>query len=668
MCLFFAFVLLLSVCPLYVFAIDTDSDYKEVLNIPLENVDLSETSIEYDFSHIYAGSFKVEDYKANATKNAIELISCMEIRNDSDNIELFIYVYNPAKKTIYNYESNTITFSNEEGYDEDLKNYSKYSLEIIDVYGATKNTSTETNATILKYKVEGFEWDTNTGSRVYRLVETEFNVGSSNPVNYKIAKTYKFTTCEDGMLVINVNDEETITLKANHTFYRVQTEKIGVYQDIESVYFAVDNELLNAYGSMNSIDVCWRELVTKPILIVDDEDIYDNLMYSEGSNIPWIYGSGYSFGGGINKGTWIAPGILSFAPSGWVPTTFKYGFNSDDIPYSYFGGVGDFLKNSVTQIATYFDNFYITPNENKVENEIEKLYFLFYLEQGEMVSFEEILDFADTYNYGVADGTYEEDCFSSISELKEYRFDVEQTANVNRYTINNSLWEYWGNFFRYSTELAKSREFYNLENFYLPHVDENKMSDVDLSERYLIDINDVPEFRKFVRNNADKSVFLLRYAIHETEIYEGALFDDDFIDWDSGINAIGHIQAKCYACNSTVATTTIIDDFDVLDINFGSNDGRLYTFPVGRAPTDFAPDLEHAEKPSLVVVGDITTDDIFETITTILRIAIIAVVIYLLIQLFVSLSPLLSNLKTGGKTNIVVNVDGEEKKNEKKNN
>ena len=78
LCLFFAVLLLFSIFPLSVFADETTTDGSEG---ELESMDLSKTSIKYDFEYVFFNAFKLEDYKPNAAEGNIELITMTETRN-----------------------------------------------------------------------------------------------------------------------------------------------------------------------------------------------------------------------------------------------------------------------------------------------------------------------------------------------------------------------------------------------------------------------------------------------------------------------------------------------------------------------------------------------------------------------------------------------------------
>lgn len=688
LCLFFAVLLLFSIFPLSVFADETTTDGSEG---ELESMDLSKTSIKYDFEYVFFNAFKLEDYKPNAAKGNIELITMTETRSAEGNIELYVYVYNPSQKTIFENQDNMITMSLSEEK-VDYKNFTKYQLERVQVEYATKNTQLETNASIIKYKLSDYSLQISAAFRSYGISEIELSL-KNGLQSFTVGKSFEFTESEDGMFSVDYGTFEVMSLGIGHTYYRVLTEhgnSVMGYKDIRSVYFAVDNNKVKNAGVLDSIDISFSEWVTKPILVVDDKDVYDEFYKYIGKSFPDDFE--YGFGSALSSEyqvdinptlvSLIDPIVIASIVKGVCGNhgaRFNYVINPNEIPSRFIRGDRNFLENLYTAIdvqkSLYLFNNKEFRNNDFYNNEIEKLYWLFELDSYDKLSGEKLLTYIENYNG--SDLSWDEELFDETGEIQNItitRKDKEKTGSYYSFEQTKfDLWKsrYYGNCG--TLEKQASIKYDMLEKFETKDLD---LENEELADKYLIEIDDVEAFRKFVRGNADSTVYMLRYAITDTVIEEGAMLTNEAYRL-TGLPAVfSGFTSNCYVCTSSLAQTTVIKGFDIIKLTYVNKLGEYTVFPIGITPTNHAPNLEHPNKPDGDYDLDNELEEFLKAIERLIKIIVIIAVIALIVYAFFVFSPYISaffsRMGWGGGSNVNTNVninlsdEVEKKKNEVK--
>ena len=248
-------------------------------------VSLSDTSIVYDFEHIFLNEFKVGMFPENKNKAQLELITVAETgykQGDKTNYKLFLYFYNPSRIEIAKdsdlnlIEVSSKLFSSESGNGHP---YLKQKLELVDYYGNSTSSLTHTNALILKYEIADYTAFNNFGyaetvERFYIFSSVEFLVGDNvNATDYPLGNDYDFCTVNgwtsyttETVDVIRINNLE-------FSYYRVPTEHSDVFKDIQSVAVPIPNSYLNKYKDISGVHAVWEECLTKPILVADDTEV-----------------------------------------------------------------------------------------------------------------------------------------------------------------------------------------------------------------------------------------------------------------------------------------------------------------------------------------------------------------------------------------------------------
>lgn len=563
-CLIFAFLILTLSIPFTAFAAD---DEKE------DDIPLSESSIEYDFER-YLTSFELSDFKVDKSKTDVELIA---MYFDSSNI--YFYVYNPWQLSIYERDTNYVNLSAENVGSElpAYDNHSKYKLSRIAVYDFNVKTKTETDGLIIKYQIEN---PLNSSYQVaFDVSELEFRL-KNGVISYPVGKKFIFTLQAYGVYNVTTYSSEVVNItELEHTYYRVQSNDKNIYEDIQTVYFAVDRELIKKNLEFTTVKINWEECKLVPILLVDDTEVEKAFDRIAGKEVPANFR--YSFGTDIKAGKVMG----SFAALGHLGTRFDVVFNYSKLPSRFYAGTNYYFEKQAFENLIWSEHYHNTFKEyDRICNgKLERIYLTFYCERlaKGTVPGEKILYEADIYD-GYLDGVYSDDLILGSSGKLEAEYNIDQTNIVGKYTVKSNYLQYLLNGFEFKTKTDGSLEFDTFERFYSGHL---KLSDAELSEVYLINDADIQQFRDFCAENEDSEIYFLRYSVTETKNVDVSMFGGEYVD--NGI----YLDAECYVCNASLVDTVLINDFDVIQIGFGDVKGGYTAYGVSMQPTDFVPDV-----------------------------------------------------------------------------
>ena len=155
-----------------------------------------------------------------------------------------------------------------------------------------------------KFKITDKEIDGKTFAQRVNSNERRYDIsgielltyGHTSAKEYKVGGTYIFTgyasgygpeAGADSTLTSVVRELETVSLDVRSTDYRTQSSQTGKdhQNQLSSVYFSVDNEILEKYGRLQKVKAEWYEYKTEPIITVSDKNIYDALSGYVGRNI-----------------------------------------------------------------------------------------------------------------------------------------------------------------------------------------------------------------------------------------------------------------------------------------------------------------------------------------------------------------------------------------------
>lgn len=619
-------------------------------------IDYDYTSVLDDLASSTTGGveFNVTDYPAT-TEGKLQFITFAEYAYSADaarrgHYGLYVYLYNPAGiEFLTTAPGHKIQLAVKHDAESKPTDYEKFDLKIVSISpspylnrfvklkvidhksGDGKYIADRVNQHYRRYDISGFELiDKNATNATEYGIERSF-VYSGFAAGYdKVASGTSTLTCD-------VRELETIPLKVNHTYFRTGLSALGNDHEnqLDSVYFGVDNETLENYGRLQRVKAEWWEYKTKPIIVTSHMDAYNALAERIGAdkgnlNYELYYNKQY-----ISGGYWVGYYIWdwSYNPDASI-------FNGDTYP------------------------------------EEHKLYYLFYTPNIEAYDprgaetvvggassnqlYQYIMQYDKSYELGtlpIKNGTISADLFTdSVDESRVPLFNELEAGRKNGYYVHDfdvdvDLHQMPS----YNTTnpdfLQKVRDFGFLKTIWndLPVLDDSynnvspiyQVSDVDLqgtdaevSTQLLIRADDVPKFKTYysAEKNAGREVFIFRYAT--TDYFSGNIS----INGNPGV----------WDDQAYMTQETVFLDFDIIQLTFNKA-GEYTVIPVVNNPIDAVADLTPPayipEPPSinniLHKIGDGIADLFGVNMPEWLRITIAVVVGIILLVIIILLLPLL---------------------------
>ena len=635
LCFLFAIAMLFSIIPLSVVASEVSV---------VAGKDLYSTEIEDDFNDTFAGAFDVSNYSYKLTDDGVYLISIMESKTSLGGVELYFYIYNPSRKTLMkdtSLDKATLAVYSSEN-NESIDEYLKYDITLLKTYGATKESGSETNALILKYRLvlnKNYSTDI---TRYYRVSEIELLFkNNSTAVSHRVGKEFKFFNDKKGYVNFTSKDLTTLEMEAYHTFYRVNTKGVDRYTDIQSVYFAVPNELLDKYGGLYSMDCSWAKASTNLGIAVDDYVVLDSIQkdlingnsdcrygifydrYWPGSDGGWAYAN-YSFA--INTG--VLDDYIKRQVHEDVDDLYVYKWSDSVLFSDVIGYSGDCYVYPLKMVF-YSDNVK-TFEEKAVPGEDIINYIDKYSWQSEIT--DEFIE--DLFNGNISSEAFEELVSGPIFYTgtdRVHTFTVEQPNKELMIYRPATGWEwFWkGSFHEKSTHEVVDFSYFEKIDL----ADLNKLSIDSFSEKYKVDKYDVScgndacgSCLKCNTSNPkydDCTWFLLRYDTTTYQSYESLIIDS---------------KTGEKACESFTFYTEVIKGFDTISLTLSEeDDGELVktVFPLSTSPTNFSSDAWSPSKKPDQWFRDLndTANDWWELIEKLLKI-ILGVLIVIVFCIF----------------------------------
>ena len=541
---------------------------------PDNNFDETNVYDDLSSSTINGQPFSVLDYPFDATgliKNPaiINFVEyCYSFRkNMQSNYGLYIYFYNPQALDInvssiqnkiqmavkYNsnglpadYEKFDIVFcSRSEGTYRNLF----YKFRVKDKIGADGKTVLErVNSNERRYDVSGIE-----------LIE----YGKPNAHEYLVGCTYKFSgyvkgygadTNAESDLAVSVNNLETIELRdVRKTFYRTSSSSLGVghQNQLDSVYFAVDDYYFEQYGNLQKIKAEWWEYKTAPIFITQNVVLYDYLKNYIGVDIGSSFNSSVDYRLFCSAPPMPANGYIHFY---WNDNIYSHGSNPSRLCYILptNGVSASNYTLSSAELTKYIEGY-------------DKSFFKGYLpvRDGKNIS-------ADLFQDVVDNGR---DRGPNIKE-----FDSDDKFNILSYDSSNNgwrrFWDYFGNW-----GVDTSSGFYNLSPIAVLANEDFSGNNNQVSSRIAVHENEVDTLKAFRSKpeNKNKRTVLFRFATTDYYSYPVSF------QQHSGLHLAVNNQAYW-------AQETVFYNFDIIQLTF-NKDGVFKVIPVVMNPIDIINDI-----------------------------------------------------------------------------
>lgn len=499
-------------------------------------------------------------YQGLKTVSVISFNEFGYMPGDMSGYGLYIYVYNDTGNQIVNYNLNRVQLS------ADGSSYNKYRVTILD------NTD---DFTVYKLKVEdaaSIGAAVNAEERAYHISGIELITTTTGLTDYAVSSIYKYTgtpALEEGAestLACTVEQQDTVFitgLEDRQTVYRTDMDNPNMqsHNQVNSVYFAIDNYFLQTYGMLQSIEAEWWEYRTNPIVVTNDEELYNALtafLHEDIDDHTCDLDYYLVSQGGPTIKTWIYNQMIIAADSDLLLKRLDWLFHTSEWDQS--------IENYVVE-----------------SSELEE--FRFSYEQSQIANFEEDNGYSyctDLFNKEVGEGR------TAGYNRKVFNVDdPDSMINFDEYEPGYRGWDLWKNIFGWEDEFDAVLK--DQAPFLVINADNRSEylsgSDKDISDRLLIAEEDVSAFTTYCSKSIanGESVVLFRFACTEyeaTNVVVGKYTEHTL-----------HMSIGSPDQDTTfTAEENVFLNFDIMTLGF--YDGYNYTvIPVVSSPVDIISDI-----------------------------------------------------------------------------
>lgn len=574
------------------------------------NFDTADVMDDLTGSALNGVPFDVADYPYD--KNGeIQILGFVEYcyseyENLRGNYGLYLYIYNPALLDIATGTgSNRIEMATEFSEDGTPTAYNKFALQFCGV-----SDGVEANR-FWKFKIADSAYfldKVNVNARSYYVSGVEIQTyGEENAKEVKVATQYTFTGFAKGY---SSESEEISTLSGSaelmevveinglldrQTVYRTDMSNPNVtsHNQVNGVYFALDDEIIQRYGKLQRIKAEWWEYRTTPILVVNSSDIAEALdewvgviMGTYNSALPYGVSTGYYYHSN--------PGFTSSVNYSWTynvnldksGSLFTTNYDSDEVceklSWILFENA-DSLDNNynvdagklVEYMQTYSDRY---PNKVITDNGVKYNSDLLTTDVGD----------GRKAGYNV----YEFDALEDELEFKV--FDPDD----HTYTSWERLMAAFGWSAETSSALAGQSPILLIDesNYYSMFAGSLQ----EISNRLLIAETEVNKFKDYCEEEIlekGNTVVHFRFACTKYDAAEAEIWNGNGRD--------GQVE-----CDAFLAQENVFLNFDIISLTF-NDDGNFRVLPVVSDPIDIISDVTGpqfpAEEPLEKLIGDIAS-------------------------------------------------------------
>lgn len=566
------------------------------------------TDIKFDYTNVLddlksstinGKPFNILDYPPSEFKKAsvINFVEyCYSYKvNQRANYGLYVYVYNPQTlnfntKTL----SNKIQISTTQNGESNGIDYEKYSLQFCSM-------STEPNYYRLFYKFKVIDRKSadgktmleriNSSERRYNVSGIElFETDKNNAVDYPVNSIYRFSGYAKGYgldanaetnLDVDAKELETISLDVEGTYYRTGLSNKGVdhQNQLDSVYFSVDNSILEKYGKLQKVKAEWYEYKTKPIVVSSLAEYYNVATKYIGQTVE-PFNSEFNYALFYNK--W-------YGSSSSTINRFDWAFNPTDM------GAQEVSHKNIDKVLYYL---FLTDNIQAYDPYGAKKAI------GGVSSndlYEYIKNYKTSFNNGmlpIKDNTISADLFEdgvdenrlkgiNTQEIDEADIDITKMLSYN--SSSPDFWQkskdfgFWKTLFNDLPENL-DESIIGLPPIYPIKDEDLNGTDVEISKRLAVRSADIGSFKEYRRKakESNQTTFLFRFAV--TDYFSGAL------EIHREANTWHGFDLKKWTDKAYMARETVFLDFDIIQLTF-NKDGLYHVIPVVSNPIDKVGDI-----------------------------------------------------------------------------
>lgn len=524
-------------------------------------------------STIGGKEFDLADYPHNS-KGKPQVISFVEFcysyyAEKQSDYGLYVYVYNPQDVA---FDMSTVRNKIQFTYGS-IPSYTKYTLEFI-------NYSTEAGyeGRFWKFKVKltdeqrtSILRELDEANRIYKISGIELSI-KNTVTEYPCGQTYTYKgyalgygseLAQSDTLSCKVDGfDKYLSLDVRSTYYRPKGSNGSAHKQdtLHSVYFSVPDAIIDEYGEMTAVHATWLNAYTAPIFVTGNKDFYDNFVGLVGKKNP----------------------------------STDYGFHTNS-KGTYLGGF-------------YFVNYSHGYNFSGTQNEISKLNYVFYADNGDADNYTlpaELLigdsktgkkGWFETYTAKFGGekviGKYSKALFEKYDDkFTDITITEEDTFKLTSVTSSQNLWQkIWGT----STSYTNTYNMRAIQKVTLDDID-NALSTSTFCDEYYVAETDYDELHDYVKKAKAKkeTVYLFRYkqseyfAVEQCQGKYKTGFHMQMVG-DMNMPTYGRYftdtNTNAYLCQMWVQL-----DYDIIDLTF-TKDNVDTIIPVIMSPMDIVAD------------------------------------------------------------------------------
>ncbi len=545
--------------------------------------DISISDVMSDLKVMTIGGAKFSEalFPENKLLTHVQILSFLEYgydySGDQSDYAIYVYVYNPSCKNIAKSNRNTIQIGAVRD-ESTTPIYRKYQLDEV---------SRSSDNRFIKYRLRDVKMPNSTDylydivdslRRIYKVSGIELvTEGQYQPTDYAISGTYVYTgygkgyrnnKTADSTLYCKVEELLTIRLDLKSTVYRTQTSSLGIghQNEVASVYFAIDDQILNTYGNLYAITAEWYEYKVESIVSEYEAAVeeYGSFVGKPVSDVSTDLGFAVdyrisSMAGGVSAR--LADIEMNFDHLVTLLASSDYEITT--VPYMYY----------VKEISDDYGELDVFSSEVLDNIKLKGLYPLDHVDEGRTMGYN---------RYHAVLG----DTFSFLNDS---------------YKADNTWWDYVTENGLFGWSAIPEETYSDIEPIVKVTADDLRGSDSTVSQHLLVHQSNVDELSSYynAQTALNKSVFLFRFAA--TDYYQS----DNGLFYLLGDSAYDFEEIE--GSDSYYAKQTIYKDFDVIDLTFKDDYGALTVIPVVSDPIDIGGGLGGAPDPSDKVTAAIDT-------------------------------------------------------------